>query len=346
MTPTSSSHFVYVLLTFLYATWVQAFDDAFALQRALQAFFEMDDLSVSKRHSGTLMASAAELQRCVAFYAQGRLQASLESLLPAAAAATEAGQHGSEGEEVLGEQEGRLFAVLQEQAGLLSAPQVAELAQQLGSQQPTSGQPQAPGPPPALQALDAAAAQGQLSVQQQLKQQLQEQQQQEQRQQQPEAQPQPRLVPGWWLSLPVVHVPRLLYEDGGEGLMMVSIQVAAAPGSSHLRSPGASGSNGSQPRGVARHLVAFADQADAQALALLTMRSAQGAEAVQVQTLCLAPSQLRAHAATHGCDVTVLLPQEVLLPAGGAFEDVVESVHAAVQNQYFRIITSEFQQED
>lgn len=64
--------------------------------------------------------------------------------------------------------------------------------------------------------------------------------------------PQRQADPNWWLQLPVLHVPQLLYANGSKGLM--SVRVGAAGGSG-------GGSEGGQV------LVAFAASKDAEALA-------------------------------------------------------------------------------
>lgn len=94
--------------------------------------------------------------------------------------------------------------------------------------------------------------------------------------------PQRRSDPDWWLSLPVLHCPQLLYADGSKGLMSVRCSlpmfvgstVVAGQGLSGDGSGGTGGNSGGGGGGGATaarmsemRLIAFAEASDAEALA-------------------------------------------------------------------------------
>ncbi|KAL4446800.1 hypothetical protein ABPG77_008044 [Micractinium sp. CCAP 211/92] len=68
--------------------------------------------------------------------------------------------------------------------------------------------------------------------------------------------------PGWWLSLPVLHVPQLVYADGAKGLMSVPLSLPLLASGGEALDGGAAAAEGR----LERRLVAFESLKDAEGL--------------------------------------------------------------------------------
>lgn len=241
------------------SSWGAAFYAAGSLQDALAA---VDDAAVRQEllESMGAMGPAAEAdeqppapdEMLFDVLTQQALvlgAASAREAARAAAAAAEAARHRK-----AAERQQRQAAKLREQAAAAQL-QVASAQQQVPERQHEAavraGAPAAPPPVVPAAAWDPTA----------------------------EKLPLRHATPDWWLTLPVLHVPQLVYADGSKGLMSVRVRAPQAAGSPPASASNGSGSSGGGSGGGssaegAQVLVAFADGKDAEALAdcLLTVR--------------------------------------------------------------------------